>query len=68
MFDKLNKNQKIIFYFFILISFIFILPILFWIGFFIGYKTSKNAMTYQIQTTLESEKNDVDNDYLEINI
>ena len=67
MFDKLDKNQKVILYFLIGISFLFILPILFWIGFFIGYQTSKKSMTYQVQEVLDSE-NEVDDDFLEINI
>ena len=67
MFDKIDKNKRIILYFFIGISFLFILPILFWIGFFIGYQTCKNSMVYQVQETLATE-NEVDKNYLEIDV
>ena len=67
MFDKLNKNQKIIVYFIIGISFIFIIPILFWIGFFIGYNTCKNSMELEMTNVLNSESEKDDN-YLEITL
>lgn len=67
MFDKLSKNQKVIFYFLIGVSFIFVIPILFWIGFFIGYNTCKNSIKIGVETFLET-KDTIDNNYLEINI
>lgn len=69
MFDKLGKQQKIIIYFFILISFVFILPIIFWLGFFIGYRYCVISIdeSLGLENPIDSEP-DMDDSYLEINI
>ena len=67
MFNKLNKNQKIIVYFLIGVSFLFIIPIIFWIGVFIGYNMCKNSMKIGIQSVLETES-DIDETFLEIEL
>ena len=67
MFDKLSKNQKVILYFLIVISFLFIVPIIFWLGVFVGYNMCKKSMKIGIQTVLETET-DIDKTFLEIDI
>ena len=67
MFDKLTKNQKIIVYFLIGVSFLFVIPILLWIGVFIGYNMCKNSMKVGIQTVLDTNEN-IDSNYVEIDI
>lgn len=63
MFDKFSKNQKFIIYFLILFSFLFVLPIFFWTGWFIGYKMCKRDIenTFKLEKPLseyESKKNE----------
>jgi len=67
MFNKLTKNQKIILYFFMIISWLFVIPILLWIGIFIGYQMCKNEIKHEVETTLTTE-NEKDSNYLEVNI
>ena len=67
MFDKLSKTQKRILYFFIIFSCLFVLPIILWIGVFIGYQICKSEMKIGLQTVLDNTQ-DVDNNYLEIDL
>jgi len=69
MFDNFGKQQKIIIYFFIFVSFVFILPIIFWSGFFIGYRYCVLSIdkSMKLENPLDS-KIEIDDNYLEIKI
>ena len=66
MFNKLSKNQKIIVYFCIGISFLFVIPLILWSGVFIGYQICKNEMKVGIETVLDNTNEKIDKNFMEI--